>query len=419
MRILVVTNLYPPDVIGGYELACQEMVAELRLRNHEVRVLTSCTRASSCAESGVARRLRFVFRHSGWPVRGNTGSAEVLHDLDAQIGDGTGWAHVAHEIMVFRPDVVYLWNLSGVGGLGIVLALAELQVPVVWQLMDNVPGQMAIADGRLSSALLRIISERLRGLFVLCSQGLWNEIEESGFEIGEKGRLIPNWVEERSLVAERQWFAPGAGPLRLVSAGQLAPHKGFDHIVEGMRLLKMAGYREITADIYGAGMEEHYRRLILSAHLSSSIRLMGAVEKRMLVGRYREYDMFLFPTWSREPFGFAPLEAAASGCVPAVSTRCGCGEWMVSGVDCLKMEPSAEGVAKVVESALRGAVDLREVGLRARRSIRELFSLKRIADRIEQVLEECAGSFDVTEVGCERAQRVGRALYYVIGNALM
>ena len=40
MKILVLSNLYPPDIIGGYELGCQQVVDALRARGHDVRVLT-------------------------------------------------------------------------------------------------------------------------------------------------------------------------------------------------------------------------------------------------------------------------------------------------------------------------------------------------------------------------------------------
>jgi len=41
MKILVVTNLYPPQHIGGYELGCRDVVEKLCARGHNVRVLTS------------------------------------------------------------------------------------------------------------------------------------------------------------------------------------------------------------------------------------------------------------------------------------------------------------------------------------------------------------------------------------------
>ena len=41
MRILIITNLYPPVIIGGYELACSNVAQGMRERGHEVRVLTT------------------------------------------------------------------------------------------------------------------------------------------------------------------------------------------------------------------------------------------------------------------------------------------------------------------------------------------------------------------------------------------
>ena len=40
MKILVLTNLYPPDLHGGYELGCKQVVDSLLARGHEVRVVT-------------------------------------------------------------------------------------------------------------------------------------------------------------------------------------------------------------------------------------------------------------------------------------------------------------------------------------------------------------------------------------------
>ena len=58
MRIAVVTNLFPPDVSGGYELLAQDVTNALRARNHEVDVL--CSGEDSVAAStgdGVYRIL--------------------------------------------------------------------------------------------------------------------------------------------------------------------------------------------------------------------------------------------------------------------------------------------------------------------------------------------------------------------------
>ncbi len=39
MRILIITNLYPPHVLGGYEIGCRSVAAGLHARGHHVEVL--------------------------------------------------------------------------------------------------------------------------------------------------------------------------------------------------------------------------------------------------------------------------------------------------------------------------------------------------------------------------------------------
>src|SRR5699024_2367511 len=64
MRILVLTNLYPPHHYGGYELACRAAVEDWRARGHEVEVITGDHRVRGVAEAeppGGTRRLRFYW----------------------------------------------------------------------------------------------------------------------------------------------------------------------------------------------------------------------------------------------------------------------------------------------------------------------------------------------------------------------
>ena len=41
MRVLVVSNIFPPGFIGGYELMAHDVAAGLATRGHAVRVLAS------------------------------------------------------------------------------------------------------------------------------------------------------------------------------------------------------------------------------------------------------------------------------------------------------------------------------------------------------------------------------------------
>ena len=68
MRILIITNLYPPQFVGGYELRCKETAVELAQRGNDVFGLIEVNGSAgvSFTEDNVYRRLliRFVRRSS-------------------------------------------------------------------------------------------------------------------------------------------------------------------------------------------------------------------------------------------------------------------------------------------------------------------------------------------------------------------
>ena len=80
MRILFVTNLYPPRVLGGYEMLCEEVAVQLASRGHEIQVLTSDFGGDEhdAQEAGIERALRlgsdiYYYRPNRYYTTGPTG----------------------------------------------------------------------------------------------------------------------------------------------------------------------------------------------------------------------------------------------------------------------------------------------------------------------------------------------------------
>src|SRR5258708_30699829 len=116
MRILVVSSLYPPQVIGGAERVAQLVAEGMRDRGHEVAVATT-----SDAPSGV-RMVNGISVHSismrnVYPLypreRHSLAEKTVWHLADAvNVG-------MARELIAVvrqqRPDVVHTHNITGFG----------------------------------------------------------------------------------------------------------------------------------------------------------------------------------------------------------------------------------------------------------------------------------------------------------------
>ena len=104
MNILFVSNLYPPHVLGGYEMLCQEVATQLCVRGHEIRILTSDYGVDDLEDDAV--RIERVLRLE----------SDIYHYHPRQIlrypADRAHNVRVIREaISQVRPDVVFVWGM--------------------------------------------------------------------------------------------------------------------------------------------------------------------------------------------------------------------------------------------------------------------------------------------------------------------
>jgi glycosyltransferase involved in cell wall biosynthesis len=119
-----------------------------------------------------------------------------------------------------------------------------------------------------------------------------------------------------------------------------------------------------------------------------------------------EYDAFLFPTQTREPFGFAPIEAAACGLVPIITRNAGVAERLIDGVHALKVDRTPISLAGAMRRLLTGEIDAAEMGRRAGRLVRNDLSLSRCLDQIERFLRGVATGWEQSNVDDPRLPAV-------------
>jgi glycogen synthase len=388
MKVLVLSNLYPPDVIGGYELGCCQVVDTLLARGHDVRVLTSAPRVPVPHVPHVRRTLKLADVWNDYVNQRTAPAAFHLNVTESFSINAFNVHALTTELEEFEPDVVYVWMLVGLGGLGLMGCLHHLQVPWVWHLMDPVPLLLLKGFGKLNPALAREYERQVRGHYLACSQQLINEIEAGGLQLKGEVEVIPNWVVGPQ-PPERTEFYRGA-TLRIASAGQIVKHKGIDVIIQSAALLRDRGYDNFAVDIYGKVNDFHFPRLVRTLSLGDHVSFKGWRTQAELTELYGGYDLFAFPTWEREPFAFAPLEAASNGCVPVLSQICGNAEWFVHGVHCLKAPRTAEDFAQVFQDILDGAIDLEPLGRRAAAVVRRDFHLDALIPKIERALHRAS-----------------------------
>src|SRR5579864_3627394 len=333
VKVLAISNLYPPDVIGGYELACFQAVEALRARGHEVRVLTSTPREPVASAPDVVRTLQLSDVWNTYLCDYRRSAPATLHRLNVESRFVN--AHNVHALTAlleeFQPDVAYVCNLIGVGGLGIMGCLQYLKVPWVWQLGDRVPYYMCCKWERVVPELAREFERFVQGHFIVVSNRLLDEIESFGIRLNGQVDVLPYWIAGKRPPARRGFYRAGSC-LRIVSAGQIVQNKGMDLIIEAAARLRDGGCESFMVDLYGKVTDPFFPNLIRKHDLAGHVVLKGARPHAELLPLYRHYDLFAFPTWEREPFGLVPLEAGVAGCVSVITQNCAIAEWLVKGV---------------------------------------------------------------------------------------
>src|SRR5258708_24337497 len=106
MKILALTNLYPPHFLGGYELICETVVKELRKRGHIIQLLTSNHRLPGVPdgeENGIERSLR-IHGFYGHPWLGILKLRHLERENNRLLKAA---------ITRFKPDLVYVLTMGG------------------------------------------------------------------------------------------------------------------------------------------------------------------------------------------------------------------------------------------------------------------------------------------------------------------
>jgi glycosyltransferase involved in cell wall biosynthesis len=392
VKILVLSNLYPPDVIGGYERCCKDAVDGLIGLGHDVRVLTSTPRVALGvgAEPHVLRRLQL---HDLWydatrPV--SHPAVNKVWDVDANWFSAHNVHSLIQEVEAFRPDVVYVWMILGLGGLGLMGCLQYLKVPWVWQLGDEVPVQLCSTNWKVVPALAKLFDRFVSGRYIAVSRALAERVEAKGVRLRDEVEVLPNWLVGDRPAPRGKFYE--SGTLRVISAGRVIREKGIDLLVEAGELLRDDGLDDFEIDVYGPVLDRSIADLARSRGLGDCVRFHGVIAQSELARKFAESDVFAFPTEHREPFGFAPLEAAAQGCVPLISASCGIAEWLVHRVHCIKSGRTARQFADAIAAVIRGEIELAPIGRRAQALAWRDFHRDAILPRIDRLLARAAGS---------------------------
>ncbi len=389
MKILVLSTYYPPDSATEAEVACQQAVTSLLTRGHDARVLTVTPRMPTPTDERVIRTLKLsdVSPTNDYVSGRSLDVSNRLLEAEATGVSAYNVHGLTQVIEEFRPDAAYVWNVVGMGGLGLLATLQHLGVPWVWHLTSAIPVRLCQSRGQVVAPLVREVNRQLAGYFLASSEVIIRQVEAAGITLGDRVEVVPPWVVGPAPMPRVGFFQPGE-TLRVLAPGGDPAATGL--LIEAIAAVRDRGYTNLTLDLHGESTDPAPPTLARRLGVRDQIRFWQPRPRAEMARVWPLHDVLALATEAPDVGAFDPLEAGWRGCVPLVAALGGHADWAVHGVHCLKAARTAQAFADSFEAILTGAIPLEPLARRAAAAVGRDFHLDAQVPRIERALSRAA-----------------------------
>lgn len=420
MRLLFLSNFYPPYAIGGYEQRCQDVATALVKRGHSVHVLTSRyglermpgpeARPPAADASPAVQRtlylmtgldyyepLRFLTR---WQREEASNQGQLMAAIDA-----------------VQPDLLVVW---GMWNLSLKLPYwAEQRLPgrVAYTISSYWPTDVdphhaywgAPARSRLGRLLKRPLQQwaqmqlqaaayppPLRFEHATCiSRHVRDALVRAGAVPPETGVLYGGTDPAPFLTAAAERKPAADGRLRLLYVGRLVQDKGVHTVLEALTLLgQQIDLAQLQLTVVGSGhpaYEAYLQKMVRDSGLSTIVVFAGAAPHRDIPHILAQHDIFLFPSIWAEPLARSVMEAMAAGLLVIGSEVGGQVEMLCDGVNSFTFPAGdARALASQIARAIADPQQSAQLAAAGRDLVLREFTLDRMVTGMESWFQSIA-----------------------------
>ena len=374
MKLLFVSNLYPPHHLGGYELLCYEVAKRLSARGHDVQVLASTFGVrTEAAEPGIYRRL--LLESDVYYYR----PQQILRYRSIQAHNREAVERTLHDV---APDAVIawgMWNLSK----HVAMQLEEVkELPVLYYLASSWPIELSAHEAywdnsRDDTTLGRFFKRFFRGVVkvglrsewrpyplrydhvLACCQSVCDELAAERVKTGEMAVVYHGVDAELYTRAAQEAKNQETDLLKVVFVGSLYPHKGPHTAIEAMdQLRQINATLPVTLDILGKGHPDYTTQLhalVDRLQLHDVVKFHDPIPREQLPEFLAHYNALVLPSIWAEPLALISEEALAAQLVLVGTLNGGTKELLEPDVNGLAFP--AEDAKALAQQLLRLAAD--------------------------------------------------------------
>lgn len=374
MKILVVSNYYPPYYFGGYELSCFDTVEFLKKAGHEVTVLTGDYKKTSKNFEDVYRKLKYIDYEK--PSVFNKAFVEKFN------------YEVTYEtIEKVKPDLVYFWSLRLIS-LSPIWVVDKLQIKKVFEIGDF------WMKGFLSGTFFSRLKRAVKNIFpfsiskdvtidpVICVSK-WMENPMKRLYGTKQSFVIPNGVKiQKPSIKSRDI-------MQFLFTGRIDYSKGLDLAIKALSTLKQHRLDVFEFHIYGDGDKEYLqkcKKLVQLLDLQKNVFFHGKCDN--LEKAYEKSHVLLMPTRMQEAFGLVIIEAMTHKTLVIAPNAYGPREIIDDGkTGLLVKQNNLEELTNKLFQVYKNWQLIDEIGNSAYKKVKKDFDFEVVKAKVEKTLQ--------------------------------
>ncbi|MFA4662851.1 glycosyltransferase family 4 protein [Pyrococcus kukulkanii] len=394
MKILQVSNLYPPYILGGAEVYVRNISEELAKKGHKVIVITTSPNKKSYVE--VVNNVKIYRINSGnlYPPYEHAKYSNFLkpiwHGYDFY--NLYSYAIVRNIIKKERPDIVHIHNFKGLSYL-VFKAFSELKIPSLFTAHDysllcpranllNRYGKICVKPHFLCKLYRRVgryLTNNTIKLITAPSKFVLDMIQKEGFFKDIPAIKLPLGVE----IPNKEPIEKCKTTIDILYVGNISYHKGVHILVEAFKKIKNEAFR-----LHIVGKGKDYNVIKKLAERDSRIIFHGFVPENILKELYQHADMGAVPSIWYDNSPMVIYEHFSAG-NPVIGSKIGgIPELIVDGYNGILVKPGdINDIKGKIEYLASNTSKLKKMQKNAFRSIKK-FDIKLHIKKLELIYDE-------------------------------
>lgn len=307
MNILLITNLYPPQELGGYGRSMADFAWSLKELGHKITVI--CSDAPYLNTNSINKEVSIIRKIllKGSFKNGVTNENDPLERL--QIDN--------HNIKLLKNILNQEdWH-------GILIGNIDLIGPEILPILVNSSLPVLHHIGFIEPSFTPLDVPKAKNYILLsASHAVKDSLINKGFIIQDSTVIYPGArieLFQEQLVKRKLPELPDGSfnrPLCIAFAGLLMSSKGLHILIEALAKLKHQGIFTrtlIAGSEFQNGYKEALEYFLEENGIKETVTFTGSLDRLQLARFFRLNHVFVFPSIYPEAFGIVQAEAMASG----------------------------------------------------------------------------------------------------------